>query len=579
LALALIFVRYLSPYFNLGLDLGTPEPTSVDGKDLDDDNLLSEQIINDGSYAGLYPSWGTTRILAVQYDKEGHLVTIADTEVDKDQLPEHNKAAQALQHKEHIAHSEAKITLAPSVSIAGCDLLSSCLYTAGTCASYAGKLAPIGLILVSLMLMFFRHVYSEVVSCLPINGGTYNSILNTTSKKFAAMAGILSILSYVATSIISAYESMVYLEIIWPGVDVRGGTIICLAFFLMVTSFGVKESANVSFVLLAFHLAIMTLLMVWGFAHGCADGFQTFKENMYTPQKTIVDQDGKVLVSESYKVIGAIFYGYCSALLGITGFESAANYVEALKSPRTFVKTVNWLWRLVAFYNPGLSIIVMMVLPMEEIYAHPGELLAIMGEKLGGQSLATAVCVDAVLILAGAVLTSFVGVSGLLVRLARDKVIPDVVGWETSQGVPIVANFVFFAISASLFLVLFDPHDEAQIAAFGGVYAIAFLCVLTAFACSAVLVKLNRGNMARLVIARWWQIWLSLFCVLAGLVGNITLTPRVFVLFIIYVVAFGSVCGFMFLRVDVYSFAIWMVSSELNIILYCCLSHATFHCS
>lgn len=33
------------------------------------------------------------------------------------------------------------------------------------------------------MLGFFRHVYAEVVTALPINGGTYNALLNTTSKR------------------------------------------------------------------------------------------------------------------------------------------------------------------------------------------------------------------------------------------------------------------------------------------------------------------------------------------------------------------------------------------------------------
>jgi hypothetical protein len=29
---------------------------------------------------------------------------------------------------------------------------------------------------------------------------------------------------------------------------------------------------------------------------------------------------------------------------GITGFESAANYVEEMRDPGVFVTTVNWLW-------------------------------------------------------------------------------------------------------------------------------------------------------------------------------------------------------------------------------------------
>ena len=38
------------------------------------------------------------------------------------------------------------------------------------------------------MLYFFRFVYSEVVSAMPVNGGSYNALLNTTKKRVAALA-------------------------------------------------------------------------------------------------------------------------------------------------------------------------------------------------------------------------------------------------------------------------------------------------------------------------------------------------------------------------------------------------------
>lgn len=41
--------------------------------------------------------------------------------------------------------------------------------------------------------LFFRFIYEEVVTA---NGGTYNALLNTTSKRTAAFAACLGILSY-----------------------------------------------------------------------------------------------------------------------------------------------------------------------------------------------------------------------------------------------------------------------------------------------------------------------------------------------------------------------------------------------
>jgi hypothetical protein len=64
---------------------------------------------------------------------------------------------------------------------------------------------------------------------------------------------------------------------------------------------------------------------------------------------------------------------------------------------------------LVSLYNPLLSFVSLMVLPLSEIYAHPSDMLAVMAEKLGGSTFRTILCIDAVTILCGGVLTSIVG--------------------------------------------------------------------------------------------------------------------------------------------------------------------------
>ena len=79
-------------------------------------------------------------------------------------------------------------------------------------------MAPVGLFLVTVMLFFFRRVYCEVVTAIPVNGGSYNAILNTSTKRMAAIVGCLSLLSYTATAIVSAFDSMLYLSIIWTAV-------------------------------------------------------------------------------------------------------------------------------------------------------------------------------------------------------------------------------------------------------------------------------------------------------------------------------------------------------------------------
>ena len=76
----------------------------------------------------------------------------------------------------------------------------------------------LSLLLVSVMLYFFRFVYGEVVTAMPMNGGSYTALNNTTSKRVAALAACLSMISYVATAVVSAESAVQYLQLVAPGV-------------------------------------------------------------------------------------------------------------------------------------------------------------------------------------------------------------------------------------------------------------------------------------------------------------------------------------------------------------------------
>ena len=115
-----------------------------------------------------------------------------------------------------------------------------------------------------------------------------------------------------------------------------------MAFFGVLCIGGVGESSIVSLGMFLFHISILSLLTVWCFAYGCQDKFEIFKDNLNSPYPDIVSSSGTLLASNSAGA--SLFFGYCSAMLGITGFETAANYVEEMRDPGVFVTTVDWLW-------------------------------------------------------------------------------------------------------------------------------------------------------------------------------------------------------------------------------------------
>ncbi len=103
--------------------------------------------------------------------------------------------------------------------------------------------------MVALMLYLYRRVYGEVVTAMPVNGGVYrcacacvracacaclgvavrglvcggpgrdigdacntSALLNTTTKAVAAVASCMSLLSYVATAVVSGTDACIYLQ-------------------------------------------------------------------------------------------------------------------------------------------------------------------------------------------------------------------------------------------------------------------------------------------------------------------------------------------------------------------------------
>jgi amino acid transporter len=301
-----------------------------------------------------------------------------------------------------------------STAICGNDITSSCLYVAALATLYGGKYGFICLGAVAAMLYLFRNIYAEVGTALPLNGGAYNALLNTTSKYRASIAACLTILSYMATACISAYEAMHYLQNLVDGVPIIPATIALLGFFMVLSIIGITESAAVAIGIFIFH--IITLLLLVGSAF-IAFGFDftIFAENWAQPPP-------------GGSLTRALLFGFAAGLLGISGFESSANFIEE-QEKGVFPKTLRNMWIAVAVFNPLISLLAMAVMPLSAALKPGGtetreDFLAHMADLTAGPWLSTMVSIDAVLVLSGAVLTAYVGVTGLMRRMALDRCLP-----------------------------------------------------------------------------------------------------------------------------------------------------------
>lgn len=400
-----------------------------------------------------------------------------------------------------------KLSELPATAICGNDISSSVLYVSALSIIYAGKYAWITLLIVAFVLYLFRKIYSEVVCALPLNGGAYNALLNTTSKFMASFAATLTLLSYMATSVISANEAMHYLHSLWNSDPIILSTIILLGIFALLTVMGIRESAKVATGIFIFHLSSMVLLVSFIGYHLWANGFSVLIENWNIPA------EGSIMM--------AIFFGFSASMLGISGFESSANFVEEQK-PGVFVKTLKNMWVIVSIINPLMAFLAISLIPIPEITEfHHNTLLSAMGFVSGGTWLAWIISVDAILVLSGAVLTSYVGVSGLLERMTLDRVLPPFFLKKNKKGGSYRIIILFFLISVS---VLFITHGQVELLA--GVYTISFLSVMALFAIGNILLKIKRSKLPREHEASYLALFIALVAVIIALTGNILIPPE-----------------------------------------------------
>ncbi len=422
------------------------------------------------------------------------------------------------------------LTELPATAICGNDITSSCLYVSALAIIYSGKWAPLALLLVAGVLYLFRAIYAEIVGAVPLNGGAYNALLNTTSKFRASLAACLTILSYMATAVISSNEALHYLQTLVPVVPVLWGTIALLSIFAGLTIVGIMESARVATAIFIFHLTSMGLLMLLGLVKVFTGGFDVLIANF---QSTPPHGFGV-----------ALFFGFCAAMLGISGFESSSNFVEE-QAPGVFPKTLRNMWISVTVLNPGIALIVLMLIPIGDVTTHQEALLAHMGSVASGDWLRIAISIDAALVLSGAVLTSFVGVHGLVQRMTLDRCLPQMLLKKNRLGTTHRITLAFLALTISILLI-----TKGDLKALAGVYTISFLAVMTLFGVGNVLLKVKRARLPRATQASWVATIVAILAVVAGLVGNAIMNPPYLRMFLQYFIPTVLVVSIMLWRVS-----------------------------
>ncbi|KAF1324555.1 Transmembrane protein, partial [Globisporangium splendens] len=451
----------------------------------------------------------------------------------------------------HLSMDHPKLSEWLATAICGNDILSSCLYVSGIVASKAGFLAPVALAIVAGVLYLYRFIYGEVVNAIPLNGGSYNVLLNTTTKRVASVAASLAILSYIATGVVSGTSACNYLASQIPTLPIVPATIGLLFFFAVLSLIGITESALVALAIFIAHSITLAVLCVFSAIFVFKNDFEILKANFSTDFPDI-NLAGDTITGNLFT---AIFFGTSTAMLGISGFESSSQFVEE-QADGVFPKTLRNMWWSVAIFNPLISLLSLGVLPLMgpgSIVANKDTVLAQMGLAVAGEHMQTVVALDAFIVLSGAVLTAYVGFIGLIRRLSSDRVLPGFLLHVNSLRH--TNHFIiigYFLVSSSLVLIL---HGDTE--TLSGVYTYAFLGLMTLFGSGCMLLKFKRADLKRSVTAPWWSCILGVGMVLATFLGNLLGDPTVLTYFSLYFLSVLSLVYLMFERTFILRIALY----------------------
>ena len=201
-------------------------------------------------------------------------------------------------------------------------------------------------------------------------------------------------------------------------------------------------------------------------------------------------------------------------------------------------------------------------MPLGEIVAHKEHLLAEMAHLMGGTTFKMILVLDAAAVLSGAVLTSFVGVTGLVQRMALDQCLPQFLLKKNRRGTCHRIIIAFFLLCSSIMIV-----TGGSLLALAGVYTISFLGVMTLFGLGNILLKIRRKELKRTYPAGWLTILAAITATIVGMIGNVVIDYKNMLYFLHYFIPTILIVLIMYLRIPILKSVLQMLNDFMTRIL------------
>ena len=327
------------------------------------------------------------------------------------------------------------------------DMASTMFYIGGITEQAIGKPAPWMVVAVMLFSFAVRSVYMESCSMF-VRGGVYVVVRDSIGPMVAKLSVSSLVVDYILTGPISVVAAGQYLGRLlnelsgalhqgWstdPNAFSVFFSVVVTAYFWWSNIKGVPESSGKALRIMQITTVMVLILLIWcpltlALHRGAQLPPAPTPSNLHLTQESWGWLNGTFLTRISFVVV-MVALGH--SLLAMSGFETLAQVYRELAYPK--LKNLRLTANIICTYSvvsTGLiSVFAVMIIPDSTRSNYFDNMIGGLVMNLAGPELLKLgfhifVVIVGVLILAGAVNTSLIGVNGVLNRVAEDGVLLD----------------------------------------------------------------------------------------------------------------------------------------------------------
>src|ERR1051326_5650560 len=340
------------------------------------------------------------------------------------------------------------------------DLASTMYYIGGITEHAIGKPAPWMIVAVMLFSYAVRSVYLESCSMF-VRGGVYIVVKDSIGPTVAKLSVSSLVVDYILTSPISAVSAGQYLgrllnelsETIhqsWrtdPNLFAVFFSISVTVYFWWSNIKGVPESSTKALRIMQVTTVMVIAILIWcPLTLALRGGAQLpplpTPSNLHLTDESLGWLAGTFWAQISWVIM---LVGFGHSLLAMSGFETLAQVYREIAYPKlkNLRTTANIVCTYALFSTGVISVLAVMIIPDAARPNYYNNMIAGLVMNLAGPSMLKLVfhifvVIVGVMILAGAVNTSLIGVNGVMNRVAEDGVLLD---WFRKQHPRYGTNF------------------------------------------------------------------------------------------------------------------------------------------